>query len=154
MQLIPYRDVILVKKSKSVWGRVIKLFLKSSYLHSEYVVDDWLTFGTDLSRPANIHPFGYRRGDIEIYRYHKTISHSQKERIMEELQKATHLGYDWQEALCVGLGLPCRGKNRRYICISVILYAMEQAGLLPPDSYKSYRDFSVFTHSPYFLRVL
>ncbi len=153
MQLIPYRDVILVKNADSMWGHVIKWFLKSPYLHSEYVVDDWLTFGTDLSRPANIHPFGYRRGDIDIFRYHKSISHSQKQIIMEELQKATALSYDWQEAFCIGLGLNCRGKERRYICISVILYAMERAGMLPQNTYKNYRDFSIFTDPRYFQKV-
>ena len=154
MQLIPYRDVILVKKSTSVWGVVVKCFLHSEYLHSEYVVDDWLTFGTDLSRPANVHPFGYRRGSIDIYRYRYDISKNQQQIIMEELQKATALQYDWREALCIGLGFKCRGKDRRYICISVILQAMEKAGMLPADIRKNYQDFSVFTDTHYFGKVL
>ena len=153
MQLIPYRDVILVKKSSSFWGKVVQIFLKSEYLHSEYVVDDWLTFGTDLSRPANVHPFGYRRGDIDIYRYRMEISDLQKQIIMEELQKATALRYDWREALCVGMRFRCRGKDRRYICISVILKAMEKAGMLPKNTYRNYRDFSVFTDGSYFQKV-
>lgn len=152
--MIPYRDVILVKKSKSFWGMVVKLFLKSEYLHSEYVVADWLTFGTDLSRPANIHPFGYRRGDIDIFRYKRNISSMQEKIIVEELQKVTALGYDWREALCLGFGKNCRGKDRRYICISVILQAMEQAGMLPKDTHKTYSDFSVFSNSGYFEKVL
>lgn len=154
MELIPYRDVILVKKSKSFWGAVVKKFLRSEYLHSEYVVDTWLTFGTDLSRPANIHPFGYRRGDIDIFRYQWEISSLQESIIVEELQKATALGYDWKEALCIGFGKKCRGKGRRYICISVILHAMEKAGMLPENTYKTYRDFRVFSDSGYFKKVL
>ena len=154
MQMIPYRDVILVKKSNSFWGKVVKLFLQSEYLHSEYVVDDWLTFGTDLSRPANIHPFGYRRGDIDVFRYIRDISPLQKKIIVEELQKATALQYDWREAVCVGLGKQCRGNDQRYICISVILHAMEKAGMMPENIYKTFRDFSVFTKSGYFKKVL
>ncbi len=153
LELIPYRDVILVKKSRSLWGGVVKWFLRSDYLHSEYVVDDWLTFGTDLSRPAGVHPFGYRRGDYEIFRYYKEVSLLQKVILKEELQKATARTYDWQEALCLGLGLGCRGADKRYICISVILKSMEQAGMIPKGTYRNYRDFSVFTNSPYFFRA-
>ncbi len=154
MQLLPYRDVILVKKSSSFWGKIVKIFLQSEYLHSEYVVDNWLTFGTDLSRPANIHPFGYRRGDIDIFRYKWELSPLQEKIIVEELQKATALGYDWREALCIGFGKKCRGPSRRYICISVILQAMEQAKMLPERTSQTYRDFSVFTNSGYFEKVL
>ena len=153
MRLIPYRDVLLIKNSKSIWSGVIKYFLDSPYSHSEYVVDDWLTFGTDLRRPASIHTFGYNLGDIDVYRYKWGISDAQKCIIAEELQKATKLGYDGIEALFLGLGIKYKGRIDRYICISIILKAMETAGLLPLETYKEYRDFTVFTDGKYFEKV-
>ena len=153
MRLIPFRDVLLVKNSPSAWTRIIKFFLKSPYVHSEYVIDDWLTFGTDLNRPASIHTFGYSLCDVDIYRYKNEITDCQKYIITEELQKSTTLKYDASEALFLGLGLKSRGRDNRYICISLILKAMEKALLLPPDTYKSYTDFTVFTDGKYFEKV-
>lgn len=153
MRLIPYRDVLLVKNSDSFWSGIIKFFLKSDYSHSEYVVDDWLTFGTDFSHPASIHPFGYNLGDIDIFRYNHDITGYQKHIITEELQKSTKLDYDGIEALFVGLGLKYRGRNDRYICISLILKAMEAAEMLPPGTHTEYKDFTVFTDGKYFKKM-
>ena len=153
MKLIPFRDVLLVKNSDSFWASAVKFFLKSQYVHSEYVIDDWLTFGTDISRPASIHTFGYNLADIDIYRYKWDISDSQRCIITEELQKFTKLSYDSIEALFLGLGLKYRGRDNRYICISLILKAMEKAGMLPSDSYKIYKDFNVFTDGEYFIKM-
>jgi len=150
MRLIPYRDVILIKNSDSIWSGIIKYFLDSEYSHSEYVIDDWLTFGTDLKRPASIHTFGYNLGDIDVFRYKWEITDVQKCVIAEELQKVTQLGYDKIEALFLGLGIKYRGRVDRYICISIILKAMETAGLLPKGIYMEYRDFTVFTDGKYF----
>lgn len=153
MQLIPYRDVILVKNSASFWAKAVKHFLSSEYSHSEYVVHSWLTFGTDLKRPASIHTFGYNLGDIDIFRYKWEITSSQKDIITEELQKSTNLSYDALEALFLGLGIKHKGKNNRYICISLILSAMEKAGMLPKGIAEKYTDFSVFTDGKYFQKM-
>ena len=153
MKLIPFRDVILVKKPKTFWGKITKFFLKSEYSHSEYVIDDWHTFGTDLRNPACIHNFGYNMADIEIWRYKWDISDKQKDLLTEFIQKSTKTKYDWLEALCLGLGLKYRGKDSNYVCISLILKAMEYAGLLPINTYKNYNDFSVFTNGLYFTKM-
>lgn len=153
MKLIPFRDVILVKKPKTFWGNITKLFLRSGYSHSEYVIDDWLTFGTDLNNPACIHSFGYNMQDIEIWRYKWDISDKQKELLVEFIQKSTKTKYDWLEALCLGLGLKYKGRDNRYVCISLILRAMEYAELLPKNTYKNYTDFSVFTSELYFTKM-
>ena len=153
MKLIPYKDVLLVKNSDSFWSGIIRFFLKSDYSHSEYVVADWLTFGTDLSRPASIHPFGYNLGDIDIFRYRWDISEEQKNIITKELQKCAKLNYDKMEAFFVGMGLKYRGRADRYICISIILKAMETAGMLPEGIHTDYQSFTVFTDGKYFKKM-
>ena len=153
MQLIPYRDVLLIKNSDSFWSKAIKYFLSSEYSHSEYVIHDWLTFGTDLKRPASIHTFGYNLGDIDVFRYKWEITSPQQNIIKEELQKSTNLSYDALEALFLGLGIKHKGRNDRYICISVILSAMEKAGMLPKGTLLQYTDFSVFTDGKYFEKM-
>jgi hypothetical protein len=130
MKLIPYRDIILVKKSKSVWAGIIKLFLKQPYIHAEYVIGDWLTVGTDLSRPVSVRPFGYNMADVEIWRLKSELTERQQAIIVEELQKSTKIKYDWWEAVCVGLGVPTKD-DKRYICISLIVSALQKAGCLP-----------------------
>ena len=69
--------------------------------------------------------------------------------IIEFLQKSTKIKYDWWEAICVGLGLPNR-ENSRYICISLIVQALEAAGCMPIGVHKLHRGFGVFTESGYF----
>lgn len=153
MQLIPYRDVILVRKSKGFWNNVVKIFLKSEYSHSEFVIDDWLTFGTDLKRPAGIHPYGYNMQDVDIYRLKNPLTKKQEEIIKAYLQNILSYKYDVVEAVCVGLNLKCRGRSERFICISLILDAYEKAGALPKGTSKKYTDFTVFSQSPYFVKV-
>ena len=152
MKLIPYCDVLLVKKSKSIWSGIIKLFLRQKYTHSEYVVSDWLTMGTDLIRPVSVAPFGYNIADVDIYRLKTSLTHEQEEIVIEFLQKATKIKYDWWEAVCVGLGLPNK-QNSRYICISLIVQALEDAKCLPKGTHEQYRGFDVFTESGYFKEV-
>jgi hypothetical protein len=173
MKLIPYRDVILVKKSKSVWAGLIKFFLKQPYIHAEYVISDWLTVGTDLSRPVSVRPFGYNMADIEIWRLKAPLTLEQQAIIVEELQKSTKLKYDWWEAVCVGLGIPTKD-DKRYICISLIINALKKANALHcgnfaskdgvknpcgalhcsvKDRVGSYKGFNVFTKSGYFERM-
>lgn len=153
MQLIPYRDVILVKNTKGILSAVIRFLLKSEYSHSEFVIDDWLTFGTDFSRPASIHTFGYNMHEIDVFRLKKPLEERQIDIIKEYLQNALKLRYDLIEALCVGLKLKCRGRSKRFICISIILDAYEKAGVLPAGASEKYEDFSSFSKSPYFEKV-
>jgi hypothetical protein len=152
MRLIPYRDILLVKKSKSVWTGIIKLFLKQKYIHSEYVISDWLTVGTDLSRPVSVMPFGYNIADIDIYRMVYPPTENQQTIIIEELQKHTKIKYDWWEAVCVGLGIPTKD-DKRYICISLIVSALEKAGCIPEGIGHEYKGFDVFTKSGYFEKM-
>lgn len=156
MILMPFYDVLLVKKKTSLWSRTIDRFLndENGYVHSEYVIDDWLTLGTDIKKTVNIHPFGYNLKEIDIYRYIGTISDRQKEMLTENIQKLTKTKYDISEAVCVGLGLSCSGKDNRYICITLITEVMEKAGLLPRNISKKYKGFEVFTKSGYFNKAL
>lgn len=154
MQLIPYRDVILVKKSNGFWNNVVKFFLKSEYSHSEFVIDDWLTFGTDLKRPAGIHFLGYNMQDVNVYRLKQSLTKHQEEIIKSYLQNILSYKYDVVEAICVGLNFKCRGRNERFICISLILDAYEKAGVLPQGTSKKYTDFTAFSQSPYFIKVI
>ena len=152
MKLIPYRDILLVKKSRSFWAYVVKICLKQEYIHSEYVISDWLTMGTDLKRPVSISAFGYNISDIDIYRLKVPPTEKQTEIIIEELQKATKMKYDRWEAVCVGLGLPIRD-NSRYICISLITEALEKAGCLCQGCHRRFKGFDIFTSSGYFERL-
>ena len=149
MKLIPYSDVLLVKKSRSFWAYLVKNFLRQEYIHSEYVVSDWLTMGTDLSRPVSVSPFGYNISEIDIYRLKMPPTERQKEIIIEELQKATKLKYDWWEAACLGLCIPIRD-NGRYICISLITEILEKAGCICEGCHRRFKGFDIFTKSGYF----
>lgn len=153
MQFIPYRDVILVKNAKGVLGAVIRKLLKSEYSHSEFVIDDWLTFGTDFSRPASIHTLGYNMHEMDVYRLKKPLDNRQIDIIKAYLQNALRLKYDLTEAVCVGLNMKCRGRSNRFICISIILDAYEKAGVLPEGTSNKYKDFTSFSKSPYFEKV-
>jgi len=153
MQLIPYRDVILVKNTKGILSAAIRFLLKSEYSHSEFVIDDWLTFGTDFSRPASIHTFGYNMHEIDIYRLKVPLNSKQIDIIKEYLQNALKLKYDVIEAVCVGLNLKCRGKSNRFICISINLDAYEKAGALPVGTSNLYKDFTSFSQSSFFEKV-
>lgn len=155
MILIPFKDIILVKKQNSIWSKLITTFLndKNGYIHSEYVIDNWLTVGADISRPVSIHPFGYNLKEIDIFRYIGDISPRQENIITEYIQKATKTSYDIPEAVCVGLGLPCKGKDENYICISLITEIMEKAGMLPKGIGEKYPGFTVFTDSGYFQKL-
>lgn len=155
MILIPFKDVLLVKKQNNLWSKVIDTFLddKDGYVHSEYVVDDWMTVGTDIKRPVSIHPFGYNLNEIDIYRYIGEITPRQKEIITESIQKLTKTKYDVLEAVCLGAGLSCKGKKNNFICITLITQIMEKAGMLPKGTINNYKGFSVFTESGYFKKV-
>jgi len=133
-------------------SKIIKFVLRQPYSHSEYVVSDWLTVGTDLSRPVSIQPFGYNISDVEIWRLKHDVDEDQDDIIIEFLQKATKIKYDWWEAVCVGLRLPFKHKKDRYICISLIIQAMEKAGVIPEGTNKKYAAFDVFTKSGYFTK--
>ena len=149
MKLIPYSDVLLVKKSHSFWGYAVKAFLRQKYIHSEYVISDWLTMGTDIKRPVSVLPFGYKISEIDIYRLKKPPTDRQREIIIEELQKASKMKYDWWEAICAGFSIPVRDNNR-YICISLITEALEKAGCICIGCHRRFKGFDIFTESGYF----
>ena len=155
MLLIPYKDVLLVKKGSSLWSKIINAFIRDErgYIHSEYLIGDWLTFGTDLKRPVSIHTFMYNSKDIDIYRFIGNISDKQKQIIDRNILEISGSNYDTLEAVCVGLKLPCKGSYDNFICISLIVEIMKKAGLLPSGINEKYKDFTVFTKSGYFKKV-
>jgi len=152
MRLIPYRDILLVKKSNSFIDNLVRLFLKQDYTHSEYVIDKWHTISTNINSPVAIKPFGYNIQSLDIYRLKEDLSSGQIDIITEQLQKATKTKYDIIEAICVGLGIN-HDDDKRYICITLITEALESAGVLPVDLHKRFKGFDVFTKSGYFEKV-
>lgn len=151
----PYKDILLIKKNNNIWSKVINRFVndKNGYIHSEYVIDNWLTLGTDLKRPVSIHSFSYNIKDIDVFRYQGNISSKQKEIIDACILKLLESTYDTLEAICVGLKLSCKGSATNFICISLIVEIMEKAGLLPKGINGKYKDFTVFTDSSYFKKM-
>jgi DNA modification methylase len=152
MKLIPYRDILLVKKSNSLIDNIVRMFLKQEYTHSEYVIDQWHTISTNFDSPVSVRHFGYNMCSVDIYRLKNDLTSEQVDIITEQLQKLTKVKYDLLEAFCIGLGIKHKD-NDKYICITLITQALEAAGILPEGLHNQYKGFDVFTKSGYFEKV-
>lgn len=147
MQLRPY-DIILQKGHKGIVSSLIRKITKAGYNHSAIYMGN-LHVIEAAANGVKVNNLNYSLGEFDGFRYYRPLSDEEKDKIETFLMKAVNSKYDFVE-LFMQLFNRKGGVPKKYICISLLMEAFEDAGLEVGD-WKI--GFEQVYNSPYFIKI-
>ena len=126
MQLKEF-DIILKKNSKNPISKIIQKVTKDKYSHSSIYIGNYHIIESTPTG-VKVNNFNSSLSEFDLYRYAKPLNPTEKQRIVEFLQKSINTKYDFIEVFLQLFGIKKRQDNK-YICISLLMEAFKYAGV-------------------------